>query len=48
MDIWIWLLVAILVLVPGRAANRDAGFDRVRNVALLLGIIYLVTQAAGV
>jgi len=48
MDIWIWLLVAVLALVPGRMASRDAGFDRVRNVALLLGVIYLVTQAAGV
>ncbi|HEY4690201.1 MAG TPA: hypothetical protein VIK33_12880 [Anaerolineae bacterium] len=47
MDIWIWLLVAVLLLVPKRAASTDAGFDKIRSVALLFGLLYLVMQAAG-
>ena len=44
MDIWIWLLVALLVFVPKKAAS-DAAFDRVRSLALLLGLLYLIVQA---
>ena len=47
MEIMIWLLVAVLVLVPKKAASDDAGFDKVRSLALLLGLIYLVAQASG-
>jgi len=47
MDILIWLLVAILVLMPGKAVDRAAGFDMVRSVALLLGVLYLLSQVAG-
>lgn len=47
MDLWIWLLVAVLVLVPRKAAVRDAAFDRVRSLALLLGLLYLITQTSG-
>ncbi|HLF27576.1 MAG TPA: hypothetical protein VJG32_14675 [Anaerolineae bacterium] len=47
MDIWVWLLVAVLVLVPKRTSARDAGFDRVRSLALLLGLLYLITQTTG-
>ena len=47
MDIWIWLLIAILALLPKRSSERDGGFDRVRSLALLLGLLYLMTQAAG-
>jgi hypothetical protein len=45
MDIWIWLLVAVLALVPKKAASGDAGFDKVRSLALLLGLLYLIAQA---
>jgi hypothetical protein len=45
MDVWIWLLVAVLALLPRRAAGGDPGFDRVRSVALLFGLIYLIGQA---
>ncbi len=45
MDIWIWLLVAVLALVPKKAASSDAGFDKVRSLALLLGLLYLIAQA---
>jgi hypothetical protein len=44
MDIWIWLLIAVLVLMPKKAASGDAGFDKIRSVALLLGLIYLISQ----
>jgi len=44
MEIWMWLLVAVLLLVPRKAAGNDAGFDKVRSVALLLGLIYLIGQ----
>ena len=47
MDIFLWLLIAILVLVPGKAAERGVGFDTVRSLALLLGILYLLSQASG-
>jgi hypothetical protein len=47
MDIWIWLLVAMLALVPRKATTGDAGFDRVRSVALLFGLIYLIGQTSG-
>jgi len=47
MDIWIWLVVAILALVPKRAASNDAGFDKVRSWALLLSLLYLIAQAPG-
>lgn len=47
MDVWIWLLVVMLALLPRKAAGDDAGFDRVRSVALLFGLIYLIGQTAG-
>ena len=28
MDIWIWLLVAVMLVVPGKASEGDASFDR--------------------
>jgi hypothetical protein len=46
MDIWIWLLVGLLLLVPGKPETRTAGQDRVRVMALLLGLIYLVMAQA--
>jgi hypothetical protein len=48
MEIFIWLLVAILVLAPGKNAGRDSGGDRLRSLTLLLGLIYLITQVSGV
>jgi hypothetical protein len=48
MDIFVWLLVAVLTLAPRKAAARDAGFDKVRSLALLFGVLYLMAQAAGV
>jgi len=48
MDIWIWLLIAVLVLTPRQVAAKDVGFEKVRSVTLLLGLLYLVGQAAGV
>jgi len=45
MDVWIWLLVVVLVFVPKKVARNDAGFDMVRSVALLLGLLYLIAQA---
>jgi len=47
MDIFIWLLVAILVLIPGKTTERAAGFDTVRSLTLLLGVLYLMSQLAG-
>jgi len=47
MDVWIWFLVAMLALVPKKVSSGDAGFDRVRSVALLFGLIYLIGQTAG-
>ncbi|HKZ87004.1 MAG TPA: hypothetical protein VJ793_25545 [Anaerolineae bacterium] len=47
MDIFLWLLIAILVLIPGKTVERAAGFDTVRSLALLLGVLYLLTQASG-
>jgi hypothetical protein len=47
MEITIWLLVAVLALMPKRATSSDAGFDKVRSLALLFGLIYLVAQASG-
>ena len=47
MDIFIWLLIAVLVLVPRKTSSHDAGFDKVRSLALLMGLLYLMTQAAG-
>ncbi len=42
MDIWIWLLVALLVFVPDK---KVTGFDKLRSIALLLGLLYLIAQA---
>jgi hypothetical protein len=47
MDIWLWLLVAALVLVPRKASASDPGFDRVRSTALLFGLLYLISQSSG-
>jgi len=44
MDIWIWLLVAVMLLVPKKAAEGDAAFDKLRSVALLLGLLFLIVQ----
>ena len=47
MDIWTWLLIAVLVLAPRRAGG-DRAADRVRSVTLLLGLLCLLAQAVGV
>ncbi len=47
MDMWIWLVIAILALVPKRTSSSDAGFDKVRSWALLLSLLYLIAQAPG-
>jgi len=44
MEILIWLLVTLLTLVPKKVSSSDAGFDKVRSVALLLCLIYLMSQ----
>jgi hypothetical protein len=47
MDIFVWLLIVILALVPGKAGERGVGFDVVRSLALLLSVLYLLSQAMG-
>jgi len=44
-SLWIWLLVAVMLFVPRKASESDSGFDKLRSVALLLGLLFLIAQA---
>ena len=47
MEILLWLMIAVLVLTPKKAAGNAAGFDKLRSVVLLLSFMYLIGQHWG-
>jgi len=46
MEILIWVLVALLVFAPKGKAEPGSGNDRMRSTALLITLVYLISQAA--